>query len=415
MTTASDPWGRVDENGTVYLRTAEGERAIGSWQAGDPEEALAFFRRKYDALATEVELLEQRLHTTDLSPSQAEASIKRLYGSVADANVIGDLDALRARLDALSELVEKRRDEVRVARHRAREEARETKEHIVAEAEQLAVETTHWKQGGIRFRELVEEWKAAGRVDRPTEAALWRRFSAARNTFTKRRKQYFHHLAREQEAVADRKGELAAEAESLADSTDWGPTSGRFRELMRSWKAAGRADRKAEEELWGRFKAAQDTFFQARAAALAARNSELQDNLARKEELLAAVEKLVPVRNPRSARSELRAIQEKWDSIGPVPRDLRDRVERRLRRVEEAVRSSEQDSWRRSNPEARSRAEDTIAQLKAAISGLETQLEEARGRGKERDIRDAEAALEARRSWLAEAERTLADLSGETV
>ena len=47
MTTASDPWGRVDEDGTVYVKTAEGERVVGSWQAGSPTEALAFFQRKY--------------------------------------------------------------------------------------------------------------------------------------------------------------------------------------------------------------------------------------------------------------------------------------------------------------------------------------------------------------------------------
>ena len=61
MSTANDPWGRVADDGTVYVRTAEGERVVGSWQAGSPDEALAFFRRKYDALETEVTLLEQRI------------------------------------------------------------------------------------------------------------------------------------------------------------------------------------------------------------------------------------------------------------------------------------------------------------------------------------------------------------------
>ena len=47
MSTANDPWGRVDDDGTVYVRTAEGEREVGSWQAGSPAEALAFFKRKF--------------------------------------------------------------------------------------------------------------------------------------------------------------------------------------------------------------------------------------------------------------------------------------------------------------------------------------------------------------------------------
>ena len=78
MTTAYHPWGRVDADGTVYVRTADGERVIGSWQAGSPEEAIAFFQRKYEALETEVVLLEQRIAATDMAPAQASASVQRL-------------------------------------------------------------------------------------------------------------------------------------------------------------------------------------------------------------------------------------------------------------------------------------------------------------------------------------------------
>ena len=58
---SSDPWGRVDETGTVYVRTADGEQVVGSWQAGSPEEALAYFERKYEGLVVEIGLLEKRL------------------------------------------------------------------------------------------------------------------------------------------------------------------------------------------------------------------------------------------------------------------------------------------------------------------------------------------------------------------
>src|ERR1035441_4765044 len=74
VSTANDPWGRVDDDGTVYVRTADGERQVGSWQAGSPAEALEFFQRKFDSLATEVSLLEQRISATDLSPAHARRS-----------------------------------------------------------------------------------------------------------------------------------------------------------------------------------------------------------------------------------------------------------------------------------------------------------------------------------------------------
>ncbi len=403
-----DEWGRVDEDGTVYVRTAEGERPVGSWQAGDPEEALAFFRRRYEGLVTEVELLERRLQSTDLPLAQARTSIDRLRESVRNANAVGDLDGLLSRLDTLAEHVEKRREESRAARTRAREEARATKERIVAEAEELGAEGTHWKAGGVRFRELVDEWKATGRVDQATESELWRRFSAARNQFSKRRKAHFAEVERRREQSQQRKEELLAEAERLADSTDWGPTAGRFRELMRSWKAAGAAPRGVEEELWRRFRTAQDTFFQARSAAFAERDAQLSANQRAKEQLLAEAEQLLPVRNPRQARSALRSIQQRWNEIGRVPRESRDRLEGGLRRVADAVRSSGEQS----NTQAQARAEETVAQLKSSIEQLEGRLERARAQGREKAARETEEALSARRSWLAEAERTLTDLTG---
>ena len=411
MSTASDPWGRVDEDGTVYVKTAGGERVVGSWQAGSPAEALAFFQRKYVSLETEVSLLEQRISTTDLSPAQAKATITRLLESVGGANCVGDLDGLRGRLEALTGLVDHRREENKAAREQARSEAQERKTKIVEEAERIAAEATHWKISGERMRQLLEEWKAAERIDRPTETALWKRLSAARNAFTKRRKAYFASLEDEREAARSRKEKLVTEAEALAGSTEWGATASAYRDLMRQWKEAGRADRTAEEELWGRFKAAQDTFFGARAKVLSAKDAELRDHADAKAALLTEAEKLLPVTNARQARAALRGIQERWEQIGGVPRDAQDRLEGGLRRVEEAVRRSEEAHWRRSNPEALSRARGTVEQIRSAISQLEKQLARAREQGNAKAAQEAEEALAARRSWLAEAERTLAELS----
>ncbi len=412
MSTANDPWGRVDDDGTVYVRTAEGERVVGSWQAGSPDEALAFFTRKFESLETEVSLLEQRIATTDLSPASARATISRLLAAVADAHAVGDLDGLRDRLEALTGLVDHKREEHRAAREQARSEALEVKERIVAEAERIAVEATHWKASGERMRQLLEEWKAAPRGDRQAETVLWKRMSAARNTFTKRRKAYFASLEVEREEARARKDKLASEAEALASSTDWGPTATAYRELMRSWKEAGRADRAAEDVLWTRFKTAQDSFFQARAAVFSAKDAELREHAAVKERLLAEAEKLLPVTDARAARATLRGIHERWEQAGAVPRDEQEKLEGGLRRVEEAVRKAEDSHWRRSNPEALSRARGTVEQLRAAISALEAQLEKARARGDEAARQQAQEALEARQSWLEEAERTLAELAG---
>jgi Domain of Unknown Function (DUF349) len=409
--TASDPWGRVADDGTVYVRTADGEREIGSWQAGSPDEALAYFRRKFEALETEISLLEQRIAGTDLSPAHARSSIDRLCVAVTGANALGDLDELRKRLDNLVGQVELRREEHKAAREQARTTALEIRERIVAEAERLAAEATHWKASGERMRQLLEEWKSAPRGDRNAEAVLWKRLSAARNGFAKRRKAYFANLEEEREAIRKHKEELATRAEELCTSTDWGPTASAYRELMRSWKQAGRADRASEDELWVRFKTAQDTFFAARAEVMDAKDRELREHAAAKEQLLADAEKLLPVTDARAARTALRSIQERWERVGAVPREAQERLEGGLRKIEDTMRRAEDSHWRRTNPEALSRARGTVDQIRSAIKHLEGQLAKAQASGDQKAEQKAEEALSARRSWLAEAERTLAELS----
>jgi len=412
VSTESHSWGRVADDGTVYVRTSEGERVVGIWQAGSPDEALAFFTRRYDSLATEVSLLERRISTTDLAPSQAKATISRLHAAIDEAKAVGDLAGLKRRLDALSERADVRQQEHKAARDRARVEAIATKERIVAEAEKLAAEATHWKSSGERLKELLEEWKAAPHGDRQAEAALWKRMSAARSAFGKRRKSYFAALEEEREGVRDRKQQLVARAEELCTSTDWAPTAAAYRELMASWKEAGRADRAAEDELWKRFRAAQSAFFEARSAVMSAKDNQLRERATAKEELLAEAEKLLPITDPKAARSTLRSIHQRWDKIGSVARDSQERLESGLKRVDDAVRKAEDIQWRRTNPEALSRARDTVEQIRKTIRNLEGQLEQANQKGDTAAGEKAAAALETRRGWLTEAEKTLADLTG---
>lgn len=411
MSTGSDPWGRVADDGTVYVRTAEGERIVGIWQAGSPDEALAFFTRRYDALATEVNLLERRIATTDLTASQAKATITRLRATIAEAKAVGDLDGLRRRLDALAEKADHRREEHKVAREQARAEAIDAKEQIVAEAEQIAAEATHWKSSGERLQQLLDEWKTTPHGDRTAEAALWKRMSAARSAFAKRRKSYFATLEEERGEVRTRKEQLVAAAEQLATSSDWGATAAAYRELMASWKVAGRADRASEDELWKRFRAAQNSFFEARTAVLSAKDTQLREHATAKEQLLAEAEGLLPVTDAKSARGVLRSIHQRWDKAGPVPREAQERLEGGLRKVDEAVRKAEDVQWRRSNPEALSRARDTVEQIRKTITRLEGQLDQATERGDEAARQQAVSALETRQAWLAEAERTLTDLT----
>ncbi|WP_329180722.1 DUF349 domain-containing protein [Streptomyces sp. NBC_01477] len=408
---SSDPWGRVDETGTVYVRTADGEKEVGSWQAGSPAEALAYFERKYEGLVVEIGLLERRVRTTDLAPKDALAAIEHLRTSVTEAHAVGDLAALGVRLDALVALVDSRREERRAAKAKQGEEAKAAKEQLVTEAEQLA-ESEQWRTAGERLRALVDTWKGLPRLDRKADDELWHRFSHARSVFSKRRKAHFASLDAQREEARRTKEKLVTEAQALSGSTDWGPTAARYRELMTDWKAAGRAQREAEDDLWNRFRGAQDVFFAARAEAFAERDGEQRDNLAAKEQLVVEAEKLLPVTDLKAARAAFRTINERWEAIGHVPRDSRPRIEGRMHTVERALADSEEAEWRRTNPEVRARAAGLTGQLQAAVDKLRDQVDAARSAGNTARADKLAAELEGRQALLDQALKGLQEFGG---
>jgi hypothetical protein len=407
---SSEPWGRVDPDGTVYVRTPDGERTVGQYPAGTPDEALRFFTERYDALVFEVELLEQRVKTGVMSPEEATESVRRVAGQVRDANAVGNLTSLIGRLDALKPIIATQRASRRAEKAQRSAEAKVAKEKLVEEAEKLA-ESSDWRGGASRLRALLDEWKALPRIDRASDDALWRRFSSARTTYTRRRKTHFAELAEKREAAQVIKERLAKEAESLADSKEWGPTASRYRELMKQWKAAGPAPKDIDEELWKRFRGAQDAFFGARDATNAALDTEMAANAEVKENLLVEAEALVPVTDVEAARRTFRGIAERWDAAGKVPKDRMKPLEGRFRAVEQAIRSVEDEQWRRSDPEKSARADDMVAKLEAAIAKVEADLVKARAAGDDRKIRDLEENLASRQSFLDMAQRVSADYS----
>ena len=406
----ANEWGRVEPDGTVYVRTSTGDRVVGSWKADEPAEALAFFTRRFDDLATQVTLLEQRVAAGTASPDSAAGSAQKLRSSVENAAAVGDLASLSRRLDELDGAVERLRETRRQARAEAVSQARDRKAEIVETAEQIA-SGQDWRNGSNRLRELLEEWKSLPRLDRSTDDELWHRFSTARTGFTRARKAHFAELDQHREGARAAKEALVEQARALATSTDWGPTSGAMRDLMTKWKKAGRASREHDDRLWSQFREAQDQFFAARDAANAERDAELSANLAVKEELLAEAEALLPVSDPKAARVALRSIQDRFAAAGKVPRDDMRRVEQRMRAVESAVGQANEEAWRRSNPEARARAESAVRQLEESLTSLRGDRDSAESAGRAGEVAKIDAAIEARTAWLEQARATLAEFS----
>ena len=407
---AEHPWGRVADDGKVFLRTADGEREIGQWPGGDPAEAIALYVNRFVGLETEVDLLEKRLAGGTLGPDDAERAISTVRDQVEGAHALGDLDGLMLRVEALVPTIEKLREERKAAREERIAESLAAKTRIVETAEKLAG-GTDWRNGADKLRALLDEWKALARLDRKTDDELWHRFSAARTTYTRHRKTHFADVHADRERAKSVKEKLIAEAEALSSSTEWGPTTLKYRDLMSKWKAAGAAPRAVEDALWGQFRAAQDVFFSARDAANAAQDEEFRANAAIKEGILAEAEKLVPVTDLDAARRAMADISERWEAAGKVPRDRIKDLEGRLRAVESAIRSAGEREWKRTDPEKSARADDMVAMLEKAIADLESDLADAQSSGDTKAAKKIEENLNARREFLAMAQKAADDFS----
>ncbi|RZS66160.1 uncharacterized protein DUF349 [Agromyces ramosus] len=398
------PWGRVDETGTVFVRTADGEREVGQYPDATPEEALAYFERKYADLAGQVGLLEQRARRGAPAADVAKA-VTNLRESVAGAHAVGDLDALARRLEALSGTAKELTEQQQAESKAALDEAIAERTRIVEQAEALAAQDpakTQWKQATAELDALFASWQQhqqdGPRLPKNEANELWKRFRTARSTIEQHRKAFFAELDAAHRDVRARKQALIERAEALAPRG--GDAVADYRALLDEWKQAGRAGKKLDDALWAKFKAAGDVLFQAKAEVDAQEDEAYRANLTEKLALLDEAEKLLTVTDPKQARNALNRVQRSWDEIGRVPRDQVRPVEDRLRKVETHVRSLEDERWQREDPEKKARSEGMLGQLQDAIAKLEAELAAAEAAGDQKAIASAREALEARRAWL---------------
>jgi hypothetical protein len=395
MLIMSSEWGRIDEAGTVFVKTADGEREVGSWQAGDAEAGLAYYIRRFEDLQTEINLLAKRLDSGAGDPKATKSQAMTLHASLPTVAAVGDLTSLDAQLVTLITAADAKMGEVAEARDAARAQAIAKKEALAAEAETIAESSTQWKAAGDRLRAIVEEWKLIKGIDRKTDDALWKRFAAARDAFGKRRGSHFANLDTERDAAKAIKEKLVAEAERLSTSEEWRETSAGLKDLMNEWKLAPRTNRSTEDALWKRFRAAQDRFFERRSGVFAERDAEQNQNLKEKESIIAEASAL-DLSNPRQAQIALRDLQEKLEGLGHVPRDAMQRIEARMRAAEQRVRDALDADWKRGANESN----PFLAQLRQRLNEAEAKLAKARASGDQQRIAKAEAEVSQRKALL---------------
>jgi len=410
-------FGRVGEDGTVYVITPTGDRAVGSYPGKSAEEALAYFVKKFEMVASEVALLAARIRSGAMVPSDAHEAVNKLRTQISELNGVGDLVTLSQSLEKIPALITEHegayiaRKAAQTADRKARKaESIAIKEKIVAEAEGL-VDSVAWKVTTARLKSLLEEWKKAPRLDKKTDAQLWKRFSSSRNKFDKRRRTHFANLATEHKKVASSKEAIVKEGESLANSKDWVNTAKQFKLLMDQWKASGRGKKSTDAALWSRFKTAQDTFFAAKNADLEKRKGSMAENLKKREVMIIEFEALLPVTDFRSAKKKFYDLMGKWQKIGMTDRKKRAGFDARIKKVEDEINELERNFQRKSDPTAKAQANKVVQGLAEAIENYEKQAAKAEAAGQIAKAMVAREAAAARRTWLEQAQKGLTDFT----
>lgn len=397
---------QISDDGVVTLLDGEDTVEVGQVPDASPEDALAYYVRKYDDVMTQLQLLKQRLDT-DVSNQELQKTLDQIDETIAARQMVGNMAKLREQSKQLRNALAERHAKLQAEREQAIAQQQAAREKIVDEAEQVSSqepEKTQWKQSTARMRELFDQWrtiqKSGPRLPRAMEDALWKRFRSARNTFEKNRRAFFSQLDARNADAKKIKQELITRAEALQNSTDWGPTTLKYRDLMTEWKNSPRASRKDDDALWARFRAAQDVFFGARDTANAELDREYETNLAAKEQILKDAEQHLPFKDLDAARTVMKDIRTRWDAAGRVPRKDMSRIEAGFSKLERALSDLEQEHWRKTDPETIARTNSALSQLEDAIAQLEADLAAAEESGDKKKAAKAQEALEARRQWL---------------
>lgn len=398
MTTTNE-FGYVDDEGNVFLTGPTGATKIGQYAAGAPNEGLDFFTKRYHDLISEIDLAVARLKDGKGNVESITALIDRIDKAIENPNLLGDFDKIRAGKDSLLAGFDEHKAAASAKKAQAKTAALAKRVEIVALAESLA-DSTAWKVTGEKYKELLEQWQKLPNAERAKEQELWKRFSHARSGFDKARRAYFTTLDAGRTEAVNAKKLLIKKAEELAESSEWANTTTAYKKLMDDWKATARAAKGQEEKLWNEFKAAQDKFFANRNAANSVRDEEFSKNLEVKLELIKKAEALLPITNVDAAKTAMRDIQELWEKAGHVPRNDKDKIERRLKAVEDAIRKVQDEQWHRSKPEVVERANSLVTSFEASIAKLKKQKNAAQAAGKTSDVTKFETAIVQAQSLL---------------
>ena len=318
------------EAGGVWLQPvlAQPARQIGLVKES-AEASLRYFAQRFALLQAKVDTLLEKMAASD---NQGSFLMKALHlrGLLLTYDGLGDFEALHRRLTETEAAVA-----ATVVVNREKNLA--TKLGFIAEAETLS-QSVEWVTAGEKVKDLRQGWLKTGPVDKDRADALESRFQHAIQVFFDRRKAFQSDKKAMSSRVQTRYRDLIAQAESLKDSDQFETTSRQLKLLQQAWRDVnGTLPKKLASELWTRFRAANNHFFERLKVHIAAQQATgspgapatPEELLARKRALAERAEALMSV-PPQEAINHAKALQAEWKQVGTVRGDESDRIWQRF-------------------------------------------------------------------------------------
>lgn len=183
-----------------------------------------------------------------------------------------------------------------------------------------------WDEMTKQILAAQEDWKKLGFASRKANNALFTRFRSVCDKFFTLKAEHYREMKEELAANLAKKTALCEKAEALKDSTDWKKTADELVRLQKEWKTIGTVPKKHSDNIWHRFQAACDAFFESRKANLSESRAAEQVNLKAKREIIAALKEIPLDANRAEMMPKVKELQAKWQTIGHVPMREKDKL-----------------------------------------------------------------------------------------
>ena len=190
-------------------------------------------------------------------------------------------------------------------------------EQVEAIAEKEVKSSNEWNQLSNEIEQIQKKWRTIGFATKKDNQKIYDRFRAACDKFFARKREYYSQFKDSMNENMEKKLALIEKAEALKDSKEWKKTTEALIDLQKQWKEIGAVPRKKSEQLWKRFRAACDTFFDERDKNAKPEN-DYYGNLKAKKALIEEINAYEP-KDPEADQAAAREFTEKWRAIGFVP------------------------------------------------------------------------------------------------